>query len=129
MGTSKVSELLAPLRLRSGATTVTAPSGLIASLSACKPSARYPSSLESRIFTKDQLEAGWWRPEPCGLYCNAPHPDSRPGETQVAALWQNHALAAAAQRRPTHRRPAHRTRKARAKKTRKRACFAPQCAT
>src|SRR5665213_2876611 len=50
-GTSSVSELLAPLRLRSGATTVTSASVRRASRRRRMPSERKPSSLLTSIFT------------------------------------------------------------------------------
>src|SRR5215470_11467521 len=55
-GTSSVRELLAPLRLRSGATTVTSASVARASRSRRMPSARKPSSLLIRIFNWGSLE-------------------------------------------------------------------------
>src|SRR5512141_2114564 len=51
-GTSSVSELLAPLRLRSGATTVTSASGRNATARHSRPSARYPSSLLTSILKR-----------------------------------------------------------------------------
>src|SRR4051812_42354614 len=50
-GRSSVSELEAPERSRSGATTVTSPSWRSASASSVMPGAKYPSSFETRIRT------------------------------------------------------------------------------
>src|SRR4030081_420815 len=50
-GRSSVSELEAPGRSRSGATTVTSPSWRSASASSVMPGAKYPSSLDTRIRT------------------------------------------------------------------------------
>src|SRR5712664_2717059 len=56
-GRSSVSELEAPERSRSGATTVTSPSRSSAQASAAMPGAKYPSSLETRIFTRTILQS------------------------------------------------------------------------
>src|SRR4051812_9508174 len=51
-GRSRVSELEAPERSRSGATTVTSPRLFSASASSVMPGAKYPSSFETRIRTR-----------------------------------------------------------------------------
>src|SRR5256885_1068936 len=51
-GRSSVSELEAPERSRSGATTVTSPRLFSASASSVMPGAKYPSSFETRIRTR-----------------------------------------------------------------------------
>src|SRR6185295_13941629 len=55
-GRSRVSELEAPERSLSGATTVTSPSWRRASASSVMPGAKYPSSFETRIFTRPILQ-------------------------------------------------------------------------
>src|SRR6185436_5669328 len=55
-GRSRVRELEAPERSLSGATTVTSPSWRRASASSVMPGAKYPSSFETRIFTRPILQ-------------------------------------------------------------------------
>src|SRR5882672_2626739 len=73
-GRSRVSELEAPERSLSGATTVTSPSWRRASASSVMPGAKYPSSFETRIFTRPILQFEQRLPELSkgGALCRRP---------------------------------------------------------